>query len=85
MKSGGYKTFTKLYYSCVTPVMDYNVGAWGNLNNNKGANSVFNRAIRFYMGVHKWAPIPGLHGEMGWLPPKNIEVVWRNLGFGTDW
>ena len=32
MSDMGFATYTKLFFSCVTPVMDYRAGVWGNRN-----------------------------------------------------
>ena len=47
-------------------------------------DTVQNRAIRFYLGLHKYTPLPALHGEMGWKPPMyrhmtNILRFWNKL------
>ena len=33
-------------------------------------NNVQNRAMRYYLGVHKFAPVVGMQGDLGWLSPK---------------
>ena len=43
-----------------------------------GALKIFNaakifktdRAMRYYLGVHKYAPIAGMQGDLGWLATK---------------
>ena len=32
----------------------------------KACNQIQNRAIRYFLGVHKFCPIPALNGDMGW-------------------
>ena len=34
-----------------------------------------NRAIRYFLGVHRYAPIPGIQGEMGWLSLKYLRYI----------
>ena len=29
-----------------------------------------NKAIRYFLGVHNYTPVPALQGEMGWLNCK---------------
>jgi len=79
----GYKTYTKLYDACVATIMDYGSSVWGYKNYN-ASNSVHNRAMRYYLGVHKFAPIPGMEGDMNWLQPQtrwkhNIIWLWNRL------
>jgi hypothetical protein len=56
MKDFGCKTFEKLYKSCVVPKMDYCSGVWG-FKKYQSLDNVQHRAIRHYMGVHRFAPI----------------------------
>ena len=65
----GLKTFNKIYESGVQPIMNYGAGIWGNTRT-KVFDNVQNRAMRFYLGVHKFAPHPAVIGDMGWLKPK---------------
>lgn len=64
-----YKTYTKLYESCVTPVLDYAAEVCGFKNYCK-PNFVQNKAMRIFMGVHRFAPVAGLEGDMAWLSPQ---------------
>ena len=41
------------------------------LRNFESVNTIQNRAIRFYLGVHKFAPNVGINGEIGWVT-RNI-------------
>ena len=45
--------------------MEYGSGVWG-LRPAKNIDHIQNRAMRFFLGVHKFAPIPALFGDMGW-------------------
>ena len=69
LKDAGYKTYSKLFNSCVEPIIHYCSGVWGYVNN-KDLNKVFNRAERFYLGLPPKTPIYGYQGDMGWLLPK---------------
>jgi hypothetical protein len=62
----GYSTFTKLYENCVIPVMDYASAIWGFKKFPK-LDNIQHRAQRIFMGVHRFAPLLGLEGYMGWL------------------
>jgi hypothetical protein len=82
-KGMGYETFTKLYNSGVVPILDYSVAVWG-FKNYKRAETVQNRAIRFYLGVHRFASNLAVNGDMGWLTceiRQKIEMLrfWNRL------
>ena len=64
-----YSTFTKLYHSTVTPIMDYAAAVWGSKTYDK-LNSVQLRAQRTFLGVGKFTPSPAVEGDMGWVPIK---------------
>lgn len=65
----GYGSYTKLYDACIVPVMSYGAEIWGYTNYPK-LNQIHQRAMRIFLGVHKFAPIAGLEGDMGWIAPK---------------
>ena len=65
-KNIGYHTFTKLYKTGVISILDYGASVWG-FGNHKYAQQVQNRAIRYFLGVHKNAPNLAIQSEMGWL------------------
>ena len=63
--------------------MDYCSGVWGFKPHNK-ADVVQNRAIRYFLGVHRFTPTLALNGEIGWVPCKtrrwvNILRLWNRL------
>ena len=58
--------FTHLFYACVPPVLLHGSEACGFYKFNKCDRIRF-RAMRFYLGVHIYAAIPGLQGEMRWV------------------
>ena len=79
----GFSTYTKLYESCVLPVINYCTGVWGYKNYNK-FDQVQQRALRVFLGVHKYAPIAAIYGDTAWLKPKYhrwIEIIrlWNRL------
>ena len=62
---------------------DYCAGVWGHKLYQK-TEAVQKRALRFYMGVHKFAPIPAIEGDVGWLPiyyRHKLEIIrlWNRL------
>ena len=80
-RDAGIPTYTKLYESCVVPIIDYFSGIWGFLKY-PAIEKVHNRACRFYLGLHAKAPIPALQAEIGWMLPKyrhflNIFKKWN--------
>ena len=68
-RDAGFQTYTKLYESCVVPIMDYFSGIWGFIKY-PAIDKVHNMACRFYLGLHAKAPIPALQAEIGWMLPK---------------
>ena len=68
-KDFNYRTYTKLYNACVWPIMDYCSSIWGFQNFNF-AEKVQNRAIRYFLGLHRNAPALAFQGDMGWMIPK---------------
>ena len=64
-KNLGYGTYTTLFDACVSPINDYCVGIWGG-NCTQSNDVVQNRAIRFFLGVNKYASNLAVHGDMGW-------------------
>lgn len=65
LKGLNLKTYSKLYNTGVTPVLDYCAGVWGYRNFLK-IDTVQNRAIRLFLGVHNFAPNLAIQGDMGW-------------------
>ena len=66
----GFKSYTTLYDNGVVPVMDYGAEIWGFSANEQGS-LIQNRAIRYFLGVHRFAPNAGIQGDMGWLDCTN--------------
>ena len=62
----GYSTFTKLYEACITPILDYSASIWG-FSRYNCLEAIQNRAVHVYLGVHKFAPLLALEGDMGWM------------------
>ena len=65
----GHKTYTKCYESYVCPVLDYSSETWGYINATK-IDSVQNKSMRVFLGVHRYAANQMLEGDMGWAPSK---------------
>ncbi len=62
----GYRTYDTLYSSYVVPIMNYAAGVWG-FGDYSEPQVLQNRSIRYFMGVHKFAPVPAIQIEMDWL------------------
>ena len=65
LKHVTFNTYTKLYSSNVCSILDYASEIWGFVEA-KACNQIQNRAIRYFLGVHKFCPIPALNGDMCW-------------------
>ncbi len=79
----GYSTYTKLYDSLVSPVMDYGSAIWGSKTFDE-LDQVQNRAMRFFTGVHRLCPVSGFIGDMGWASNRvrwEVEALrlWNRL------
>ena len=69
IKDVGFRTYEKMYHAAVTSVSDYGAEIWGN-KKFSFSNNVQNRAMRYYLGVHKFAPVAGMLGDFGWMSSK---------------
>ena len=83
MKDVGIKTYTKMYDSGVVPILDYGSGVWSFLGKNK-SQLIQNKAIRYFLGVHSFAALSAIQGDMGWLNCKfrqqlNVIRFWNRL------
>ena len=82
-KDVGFKTYSKLFSSCVVPVLDYCSGVWG-LKQFDKIDMIQNRAIIYFMGVHRFTPILAMTGDMGWVTSThrrwvNLLRLWNRL------
>ena len=69
--------YAKLYHSCVVPIMDYCAGVWG-FKSYPNCNTVHNRAIRAYLGVHSKSSNLAVRGDVGWTDPdvpRKLEMI----------
>ena len=60
----GFSAYNRIYSSTVKPVMDYGSEVWGNRKYPKD-ETVQNQAARVFLGVHRFAPVEGLKGDLG--------------------
>ena len=73
-----YRCFTRLYESCVTPIMMYAAGAWGVMPRCLELEKVQHRAARYFCGLPKKTALLGLVGEIGRMPiavRKDLELL----------
>ena len=82
-KGFGYDTYTKLFNSGVASILDYGSCIWG-YGTFDNINAVQNRALRLFLGVHRFTSNLGINGDMGWVPSKirryvNIIRYWNRL------
>ena len=75
--------YSKLYETGGIRILDYDSGICGYIGTNQ-SETIQNKGIRSYLGVHSFTPIPALHGEMGLLNNKYIKQLnmlrfWHHL------
>lgn len=66
-----------LFHSGVAPILDYCAGVWG-YQNFGNIDAIQNRAIRFYLGLHRFSPNLAVNGDMGWINSsvrRKIEIL----------
>ena len=61
------QTYSYLYSTLVTPVIDYSCCVWG-YEKHIPLESIQGSAMRYFLGVGKNFPIAALYGDMGWIP-----------------
>ena len=77
------RTFTKLFTTGITPILDYCGSVWG-FKNYKCIDDVQRKAVRYFLGLHKLCPIPAVDGEIGWISSsvrRKVQMVklWNKL------
>ncbi len=79
----GFKTFEKLFTTGVVPIMHYGSEVWG-FKRFHLTESIENRAIHFYFGLHKFTPIAARRSEVGLFSTRckqwiNMVKYWNRL------
>ncbi len=79
----GYYTYSKLFHSCVCPIMDYASEVWG-VKQFSQMDAIQNKAMRIYLGVHRFAPNAAISGDMCWTSSEyrrklNIVRFWNRI------
>ena len=70
----GFSTYEKLFNTSILPILNYGAEIWGAKGYNH-VQQVQSKAMRFYLGVHKFAPTLGLFGDTGWFPIINYQKL----------
>ncbi len=70
----GYYTYTKLSNSGVCPILDNCSEVWG-FKPFKQIEAIQHKAVRIFLGVHRYAPLPTIDGDMGWSSCDTIKKV----------
>ncbi len=65
LRNIAYTTFSKLFQTSVSPILEYASDVWGYKDYIK-CEWVQQRAAHYYLGVHSKTPILALNGDMGW-------------------
>ena len=63
-----------MYDACVSSILDYDSEVWG-LKNINVCELVPNRAIRYFISVHKFTPISAIQADFDWLRCKERRKV----------
>ncbi len=69
LKDFGFKAYVRLFNSCVVPILDYSASSWG-YRQFQSIENVQNRALRYFLGVHRFTPILAMYGDTGWIPSR---------------
>ena len=67
LKDFGFSSYEKLYNSCVVPILDYCSSVWG-FKQYQTIDNIQHRALRYFLGVHRFTPILAMYGDSGWIP-----------------
>ena len=63
-----YSSYTKIYESKLVPIMDYCSSVWG-AKCYSNPDTLHNRIIRYFLGVHKFTSNVVIQGDVGWILP----------------
>ena len=78
-----FSVFSKLYNSLVDSILFYAAGVWG-FKERPDCNAIQSRALRCFLGVHKFSAKVAIEGDAGWEPclvkqRGEIVRVWNRL------
>ena len=85
LKNMGFSSYSKLFDSCVSPILDYCSAVWG-FGKHERCDTIQNRALRYFLGVNRFTPIHALTGDTGWHScrvRRHISMIrnWNHLHF----
>ena len=83
MKDMGFQTYSTLFETCINPILNYGSEIWG-VNDYQCCDRIETRALKFYLGLHRYASNVAVIGECGWINTKyhrwlNICRFWNRL------
>ena len=83
LKEIGYNSYNTLFNTGVLTISEYSAGVWGTKIYPK-SEQVQYKAARYFLGVHRFAPIESLLGDMGWMATRtnhklHILKLWNRL------
>ena len=73
MENGAMGRFNALV-TIPLPILCYGSNVWGK-KHYKVCEDVILRACRYYSGVHRLSPIPGIQGDFGWLDCRSRWII----------
>jgi len=76
LKNMEFRTYTKIYNTCIVPVINYGSEIWG-FKDYAVCNNLFMKVMKFFLGVNKYTPNVGVQGELGWIKP--VFIRWKNM------
>ena len=65
-----FKCYTRCYDALVQATINYGAGIWGTMVYSC-IEAVQNRALRYFLGLGKYAPNLAINGDMGWHMPAH--------------
>jgi hypothetical protein len=81
-------SYSTLYNAGVIPILDYCSGVWG-FSEFKCLEDIQLKAARYFLGVHKFCPIPAIEGDIGWVKcstRRKLDIVklWNKIVMLND-
>ena len=83
LQNMGFDTYKKCYDTSIYPILEYGSEVWG-YHKGDSIENVHNKAIKVFLGVHRFAANLTVTGDMGWTPPsvkRKIAMIryWNRL------
>jgi exonuclease III len=69
MDNMGFNTYSKCFETSICPILDYGAEIWG-YKKCEQIDSVQMKAMKVFLGVHRFAANLAVLGDMGWLPTE---------------